>query len=102
MREDAMRAHRSQPRDDADARKQRMSVSGRLRLTSVVLATLLISAISLVLSGIASTAQAQSGGFPNRQITLIVPFAPGGVTDLAARVISERLAQILKVPVIVD
>ncbi len=40
--------------------------------------------------------------FPSRSIRLVVPFPPGGSTDVAARTIAERLASDLGQPVIVD
>ena len=40
--------------------------------------------------------------FPDRPIRLIVPFAPGGASDLIARVLSSPLAQELGQPVIVE
>jgi tripartite-type tricarboxylate transporter receptor subunit TctC len=40
--------------------------------------------------------------FPVRPIRLIVPYPPGGSTDFIARLISERLAEQLGQPVIVD
>lgn len=40
--------------------------------------------------------------FPPRQITIIVPFPAGGVSDQLARGVGQKLAESLKVPVIVD
>ena len=40
--------------------------------------------------------------FPDRPIRLIVPFAPGGNTDVLARMYGQRLSEVLKTPVIVE
>lgn len=40
--------------------------------------------------------------FPDKPITLIVPFAPGGIADITARAVSEVMAQKLGQPMIVD
>jgi tripartite-type tricarboxylate transporter receptor subunit TctC len=51
-------------------------------------------------SGFAGSAEAQS--FPSRPITMIVPFAAGGPTDVIARVIGERMGQSLGQPVVIE
>ena len=40
--------------------------------------------------------------YPSRPITLIVPFAPGGLTDLVGRVVAEGMRNALGQPVIVE
>jgi len=47
-------------------------------------------------------AVAQQGGYPTHPITLIVPFGPGGGTDVLARLLAERLASALGQPMPVD
>ncbi|RYJ03908.1 MAG: tripartite tricarboxylate transporter substrate binding protein [Acetobacteraceae bacterium] len=42
------------------------------------------------------------GGWPNRTIRLVVPFTPAGTTDIAARILAERLTQRLGQSVIVE
>lgn len=47
-------------------------------------------------------AQAQQGWQPTRQLRLIVPFSPGGSTDVGGRIIGERLSETLGQPVVVE
>ena len=60
----------------------------------------LVSALSALALGAAGSALAQ--GYPNKVIKLQVPFAPGGTTDIVARVIAEPLGKALGQVVIVE
>ncbi len=57
----------------------------------------LLAAVALVAS---SSAFAQ--GWPDKPITMIVPFPPGGVADTVARPVAEALGKELKTTVVVE
>ncbi len=52
--------------------------------------------------GLALAAPAAAQDYPNKPITMVVPFAAGGPTDVLGRVVAERLGQILGQQVIVE
>lgn len=75
--------------DDYPMRKLvKRTLLGRFLLAFVLLATA------------APIAVAQ--GFPDRAVKIIVPFPPGGATDIAARLVGERLSVTWGQPVVVE
>jgi tripartite-type tricarboxylate transporter receptor subunit TctC len=59
-------------------------------------------ALLVLLASIAGAIQAQSFPVPGKPVRIVVPFAPGGQTDIQARTIAQKMNQSLNVPVIVD
>ena len=51
---------------------------------------------------LALAAPAAAGAFPDRPITMVVPYAAGGSSDILARLLGERLARTLGQPIVVD
>src|ERR1700704_5844474 len=62
----------------------------------------LVLMLSLAASGATHRAAAQSADSPNRPVSFIVPFAPGGVTSLFARILGQKLEQRLGKPFVVE
>ena len=54
----------------------------------------------ILLLALASSAQAQP--YPSRPVRVIVPFPPGGTTDIVARLVAERLGATLGQPAVIE
>jgi tripartite-type tricarboxylate transporter receptor subunit TctC len=67
----------------------------RTRFAAVFVAALFL------LTPFISTGVFAASDYPNRAITIIVPFPAGGVTDLAARTVADAMEKHLKQPVVV-
>ncbi|MFN9472925.1 tripartite tricarboxylate transporter substrate binding protein [Acidovorax sp.] len=68
-------------------------ISARLRITSAIAAAAVLSGLHAVPA---------HAGFPDKPVRIIVPFAPGGGTDLVARSMTVVMGQELGQPVIID
>ncbi|MBY4730194.1 Bug family tripartite tricarboxylate transporter substrate binding protein [Cupriavidus pauculus] len=59
-------------------------------------------AATVAAATLAFAAHAQTPAWPTRAVTIIVPFTPGGGTDIGTRLVAQRLAQLWGQPVVVD
>ena len=56
--------------------------------------------IALLLAAGMLPVQAQD--YPSRTITVIVPFPPGGASDVVARIVTDQMSRILKQPMVIE
>jgi tripartite-type tricarboxylate transporter receptor subunit TctC len=59
-------------------------------------------AVLLSLAATLAAAPALADSYPTKPITIIVPFPPGGTTDVLARTVGQKLGDVLGQPVIVE
>lgn len=59
-------------------------------------------AISLVCALGLKPALGQSQDYPNRPIKMIIPFSPGGASDLVGRILQTKLGEVLGQPIIIE
>src|SRR6185503_3761606 len=50
----------------------------------------------------APAASAQTDSYPSRPITIVVPFPPGGSSDVVTRLVAQKFADNLKTNVVID
>jgi tripartite-type tricarboxylate transporter receptor subunit TctC len=62
----------------------------------------LVAALATATLAIIATEPAMAQGYPNKPVTLVIPFSPGGGTDIVGRLIGQKLSVLWNQPVIID
>ena len=71
--------------------------------TIAVSAMSMLSVMALALALGYNTVQAQAAsGYPQKPVHMIIPFAPGGASDFAGRIISPRLSEVLGQQIVIE
>jgi tripartite-type tricarboxylate transporter receptor subunit TctC len=85
--------------DDQDSNKKWEEALMRRFVQRFMQASLKCLFAALVVT---APAAAVAQGFPNKPIKLIVPFPPGGPNDIIARVVGQKMSEILGQPILID
>jgi tripartite-type tricarboxylate transporter receptor subunit TctC len=68
--------------------------------TAPIFATIFATILAALLASLASFAQAAD--YPARPVTMVLGFAPGGPSDVVARLVARKLEQVIGQPVVVE
>src|SRR5207245_735923 len=69
---------------------------------SMIIKPIVLTMMATVVCSLGATSPASSqSSYPSRPITLIVPFPPGGSTDVVGRIVAERMRVSLGQPIII-
>lgn len=60
------------------------------------------AALATTLLAVGMTGLAQAQNFPTKPITLVVPFAAGGSTDIVARIVGQKMGEILGQTIVIE
>jgi tripartite-type tricarboxylate transporter receptor subunit TctC len=61
-----------------------------------------IGVVSMILFGTVSVPSHAQSNWPTKPVTVVVPFAPGGGTDIGARIVAQKLSQLWGQSVVID
>ena len=62
----------------------------------------IVNVAAMLAIGLASSVAAQAQTYPAKPIHIVVPYAPGGITDVIARALGQRLSEAWKQQVIIE
>ncbi len=100
LRETRRTFHAATPCDSGAKRLAHMLIRSRLRIDGYL--NMRSIAIALITFTAIAASHARADDYPSKPIRLIIPFAPGGVTDTTARAVTDRLGARLGQQVVIE
>jgi tripartite-type tricarboxylate transporter receptor subunit TctC len=73
-----------------------------MRRAVALLVAAMLSTLLWIWPSSSAHGQEPSGSFPSRPIRMIVPFPPGGPSDIVARIIGQRMSEDWGQPVVIE
>ena len=64
--------------------------------------TMVMAALAVVAAAVAQSAESAAQSYPQKPVRMVVPFPPGGVADIAGRVVGQKLSERWGQQVIID
>jgi tripartite-type tricarboxylate transporter receptor subunit TctC len=71
-------------------------------MTPRLMATVLQTGCAALAQAQAPAASPSSTAFPTRPITMVVPFAPGGIADITGRPLAQAMSRVLGQPIVIE
>lgn len=62
----------------------------------------LVKLLSAAVAGVAMMASAHAADYPSKNLTVVVPFPPGGASDLTARLVTNEMQKTFGQPIVVE
>lgn len=73
-----------------------------ITMKAIAMSILRLLVVILGMATLSASAHGQAVSYPTKPVRIVVPFSPGGATDIIARVIADRLTRTLGQPFVVE
>ena len=79
-----------------------LSIDSKRRQSLVLISSAIACGVAGPLSFVKAYGQSSAMGWPQRRVSLVIPFPAGAATDITGRIIANKLSQMWNQPVVVE